>query len=431
MLTFVGTALAIGLHIDIGITIRSLADSLGMAQTEELPLAVHPQLVAFLLSKSGQAKPEVCDPVRTYACSWWLQPPMADVELFGPRTITQCLNVHRQEQHVAGVFRHNTARPIPPAVLPAGTDDQYRCNTCILSRHAGAALQSDLTQIEAFADTQMTVAGAKAAMARRTMAGVYCLHEALLQLDPSANTPLQLPHPASLSEAEVVAIAPVAAASIPRIAENMGRIAAASSTSQEVTASVRAKNRHAEDERLDPGDMFGSSPPARPVRVPAAIAAPPADVLLDAGDMFGDTPSISLHVGATSVAAPLADDLLDAGDMFGDSKPASPLLPAAGFAAAGFFDAELDDGESMFGDNNFCEFDGVDIFGTDEEVSDTPDVQMLTADGDRDVAALNMFSEVESQRPSPRIRPRQFTASDFEDLDDILFGPPAGEDEYE
>lgn len=115
VLMFVGTALAIGLHIDIGITVQTLADSLGMANSKE---PIHPQLVAFLLSKASHIQPEVCDPVRTYACSWWLQSPMADVELFGPRTIMQCLQIHRQEQHVAGVFRNTESRPFCGLLWP-------------------------------------------------------------------------------------------------------------------------------------------------------------------------------------------------------------------------------------------------------------------------------------------------------------------------
>lgn len=184
----------------------------------------------------------------------------------------------------------------------------------------------------------MKVVGAKATMARQTMASIYCLHEALLQLDPSANTPLYLPHPASLSEAEVVAIAPVSAASMPRIAANMGQIAMAASTGDAAISfergmelhndginlgeSMQAGTRPRPDEAklLNAGDMFGNSPPPSQHASPAAIAPTTLDKYTDTGDIFGDSPPISPAVGL----APMAEELLDAGDMFGDSNKPCP-----------------------------------------------------------------------------------------------------------
>lgn len=111
--------------------------------------------------------------------------------------------------------------------------------------------------------------------------------------------------------------------------------------------------------------------------------------------------------------------------------PTSPVHIAAGIGAAEVFHARLDDVQDLFGDSNATDFDSVNIFGSDEEVPETPDIQMLTAEGDSDGAAMDMWSEIESQPPSPRNFPRKFTAADFKGLDNTLFGPPAGNDEDE
>lgn len=172
-MTFVGIALAIGLHIDVGIVVRSLADSIGMVDKDDLPLPIERQFMFLLSSKSGHARKEVCDPVDEYAYSWWLQKGPFGARPLCRWTLEDCLYTHRQVQQDAGVFRNSTTHPVPSPELSA-TDtprsppvpEQYRCQTCILYRHACGALQSDLVQIKAFGATQLNVALVKTATAR-------------------------------------------------------------------------------------------------------------------------------------------------------------------------------------------------------------------------------------------------------------------------
>lgn len=101
-MSFLGIALAVGLHVDVGITVRSLAGSLALTEDAALPLVVEAQLLAALFSEPGK---EICAPVAAYACSWWLSntAPTLDARL-GPRTVGECLMFHREQPESASAF---------------------------------------------------------------------------------------------------------------------------------------------------------------------------------------------------------------------------------------------------------------------------------------------------------------------------------------
>ncbi|KJA12756.1 hypothetical protein HYPSUDRAFT_210153 [Hypholoma sublateritium FD-334 SS-4] len=340
-------ALAIGLHIDIGIVVRSLADTLGMAKQEELPLRFHPQFLALLASKRGHKQLEVWDPVATYACPWWLQPDIAAAAIFNSGTISECLMTHRQEQHKAGVFTVNDSRPVPPPILPPTTEDQYRCKTCLLYRVTCGGLQSDLGQIMGFAGTQPIPANAAAVAEIVASLSVRPIAEAqrtTSSADPQVSDD-DMPIDGNMFSSD----------------DNpaMDGVPERAHVDQESPGSP-------DNENLGPIDMFGSPEPPIAVVHPARVDA--------------TIPSI------TAIGLPTAG-------LVRHPRGNSPSDS----------DADLDDARSMFGPGSSGlagdgDTSGNNMFTTDDEGADTTDIHMFSSDNDSDIVAVDMFSEVGTRR---------------------------------
>src|SRR6201999_1319316 len=114
VLCFIGTACATGHVIDIPIIIRSLAAALGRVDYEELPLPIHPSMLAIL--DAGVTRDDPARLVDNYHLNWWAgtdEPDEDDVlHIFN---VDQCLEIH-QQQLTPGT---SLPKPSPPAPSPA------------------------------------------------------------------------------------------------------------------------------------------------------------------------------------------------------------------------------------------------------------------------------------------------------------------------
>src|SRR6201999_1692944 len=114
VLCFIGTACATGHVIDIPIIIRSLADSLGRVDYEELPLPIHPSMLAIL--DAGVTTDDPARLVDVYQLNWWAgtdEPDEDDVlHMFN---VVKCLEFHQQQ------LTPGTSPPEPSAPAPVRT----------------------------------------------------------------------------------------------------------------------------------------------------------------------------------------------------------------------------------------------------------------------------------------------------------------------
>lgn len=461
-MTFVGIALAIGLHIDVGIVVRSLADSIGMVDKDDLPLPIERQFMFLLSSKSGHARKEVCDPVDEYAYSWWLQKGPFGARPLCRWTLEDCLYTHRQVQQDAGVFRNSTTRPVPSPELSA-TDtprsppvpEQYRCQTCILYRHACGALQSDLVQIKAFGATQLNVALVKTATARRTIAAAYIFRQALLLKDASAATTPFGPHPAALNDAEVLGLIPLIAAALGRRPLITG-------------AEDQARRNDSSDAESDSGNMFSSDGADAPLASADAAGREPLPIVpvlnathdpaesesedesSDGENMFGPPETLPSAAGDDAIrkspethalqesAEPQSEgETSDGDDMFG--PPEVVTLSAAHLhhqsPSSQRDDVESsksDSGGSMFGQGSDGEgqessSSGPGMYSSDEDAAADTDIPMYSS-AEETSSAIDMFSAAASNVPLRQPSPAHFTAEHFTHLSDHLFEDPEDSD---
>lgn len=303
VLTFVGTATAVGLHVDIGMVVRSLADSLAWTPKTILPIPLDRQLAALITARNGsKTTKDVRDMVDQYRCNWWVRP---EAPLFGPATVSDCLEFHRQRQKEAGVFAAPPAVPLPPPSTPARrtftASFEPPCTTCVLSQHACAAMQSDLVQIKSFAAAQAEISSARTALTRQTMAAAHCFKTAYLDQVKSAQKSGQ-PLPAGLTEADVAMLTPVAAVQIANTAPAISSAAAKISP-----AMVERISAGLESFKLDAGLRRPMFPPA----------------VWHAGPRAGQTPAAQLPTGNENASLPGDPDDTVAIDMFGSSDEES------------------------------------------------------------------------------------------------------------
>ncbi len=205
------------MRIHLGIVVRSLADSIGVDQVTR-PYRMDSQFLAFIKSKADNRQQEICDVVNNYHCAWWRRNLDPGVPMLCSQTVDECLKVHRNEQHKAGVFRHLVHRPIPPPVgVPPPSEppaqDPFRCRTCILYRHALADAQAGIMQVTNFASAQRDTAKSKADLARRAMAAAHCFREVYMA-KASAAAKAGDPLPLDMTEDEISKLVPIATQSI-------------------------------------------------------------------------------------------------------------------------------------------------------------------------------------------------------------------------
>lgn len=460
VMSFVGMALSIGLHVDIGIVVRSLADKLALARTSELPLPVNRHLMTLLGSKVGHPQTNIFDIFDRYYSPWWTQQDAPTALLFGPKTAVACLKMHRQVQQDAGVFRSPYSHSNPARVqsgtagndLPAGPD-RFRCSACLLSRHAAACMQSDLLQIKGFATTQETITATNSEQSRRIMAAAHCFREEFLRKVASAEQ-AGTHRPLDLSEAEVVALKPFAPISIPSATFAITTATTASASPMDNVATNSNAGTHAlpdnlgnaatvpippagyEDdsagaeemfssgsdgnESTSAADMFASSgsdeeipsslpdapksqsktvpsaPGSKDVAAPSGIDVRPDDGPEDARGMFGDTTS-----GDES-----DDD--SSGNMFSSGDEGNGHMSSSGNEAADMFSSPVESDDS--GD--------ADMFDSSEEAGDEA--------GDN--SATDMFVDGALLPGNPQLPPHsRFPPAYFAGLEDSLFEDAAGE----
>lgn len=466
VMSFVGMALSIGLHIDIGIVVRSLADGLALARTSDLPLAVNRHLMTLLGSKVGQPQMGIFDVLDTYYSPWWTQQDAPNALLFGPKTAVACLKMHRQAQQAAGVFRspysHSNAARVQSG--PAGNDvppgpDSFRCSACLLYRHASSSLQSDLLQIKGFAATQETVTATDWERSRRIMAAAHCFREEFLRKASSAEK-AGTHRPLDLSEAEIVELKPFAIASITSVAAGIATTATASQSRMDgAPADGTAGNL----------PLPGNEGNAAPVPIPPAAYE---DDSVGAEDMFSSGSDGNESSGAADMFNSSASDdenPSSAGEMFGSDREASPshcnTVPAApgshNLWAPGGINLHTDDGpedgRGMFADTTAgVESDNdssADMFGSEDEANgpmsssgdeaadmfsspaesddngaaDMFDSGEEAADEAADDGAADMFSDVAQPPGNGGLPQSRFTPAYFAGLEDSLFEDAVGE----
>ncbi len=232
------------MRIHLGIVVRSLADSLGIIDQATQPYRVDQQFLAFIKSKADNRQKEICDVVNNYHCAWWRRTLVPGVQTLCSQTLNECLKVHRNEQHKAGVFRDIVHRPIPPPVgLPTSSapadQEPFRCRTCILYRHSLAETQASLLQVKNFASAQRDTAKSKADLARRAMAAAYCFREiyiARASMAAKAGDPV----PGDLTEDEISELVPITTQSIRDIVGQISTVPAPVNPSAEAAITAGA-----------------------------------------------------------------------------------------------------------------------------------------------------------------------------------------------
>src|ERR1700742_1972203 len=183
VLCFIGTACATGHVIDIPIIICSLADSLGHVNYEELPLPIHPSMLAIL-----DAGVTTYDPARlvdVYHLNWWAgtdEPDEDDVlHMFN---VDKCLEFHQQQ------LTPGTSLPEPSAPAPARTPvPADLCPRCPALRHVAEGLLTELVEINASVAAMGEVHFAQSDIAMRSAAGLHLMHEKVTLKELQTKTP--------------------------------------------------------------------------------------------------------------------------------------------------------------------------------------------------------------------------------------------------
>src|ERR1700742_2467103 len=171
VLCFIGTACATGHVIDIPIIIRSLADSLGRVDYEELPLPIHPSMLAIL--DAGVTTDDPAHLVNVYQLNWWAgtdEPDEDDVlHMFN---VDKCLEFPQQQ------LTPGTSLPQPSAPAPARTPvPADLCPRCPALRHVAEGLLTELVEINASVAAMGEVHFAQSDIAMRSAAGLHLMHE--------------------------------------------------------------------------------------------------------------------------------------------------------------------------------------------------------------------------------------------------------------
>ncbi len=199
---YIGIAAAVGQIIDIPVVIRSLADSLALADHDTLPLDIGEQLLSYLATESSFDENHPNFVVSSYYNQWWTwrRPPTHNAEsnILGPLNVDACLSHHRDSVNAAR--ERAEIKPITDAFITsgqatsfsAGVPDEHMCGTCKEARVTCADLIDKLRQAQAFAATMRSASMAEAELARREIAGAHLFGETVVLKEsalPDQNTP--------------------------------------------------------------------------------------------------------------------------------------------------------------------------------------------------------------------------------------------------
>src|ERR1700742_606928 len=185
VLCFIGTACATGHVIDIPIIIRSLADTLSRVDYDELPIPIHPSMLAIL--DAGVTRDDPACLVDVYHLNWWAgtdEPDEDDVlHMFN---VDKCLDIH-QNQLTPGTSQPQPSAPAPSR-RPVPADI---CPRCPALRRVAEGLLTELVELNASAAALGEVHFAQSDIAMRSAAGLHLLHEKVTLKE------MQTPSPAS------------------------------------------------------------------------------------------------------------------------------------------------------------------------------------------------------------------------------------------
>ncbi|KAJ3491395.1 hypothetical protein NLJ89_g11346 [Agrocybe chaxingu] len=184
VMSYIGTAAAMGQVVDIPILIRSLAPCLYRRAAGEPNVTFDPD---FLLSLNGGADPDGPHALaESYLLAWWSEGQnIVDVPRLGRATIDACLEHHR-------ALGYNFVQPAPPfqkqhytwnrEVHHAATDEEaaQHCDCCLLHRGVIISIAEEVRMIRNWAQGLHTAYEGRKSSVMRRAAGAYLLMEAAL-----------------------------------------------------------------------------------------------------------------------------------------------------------------------------------------------------------------------------------------------------------
>jgi hypothetical protein len=202
VMSFLGTATATGVVVEVPIILRSLADSLAHQPYEDLPLLFHPDLLATL--DAGTDLDNYGSLVERYEFDWWNLPqePTAEACL-NTCNLDRCLLLHRQ------LLSQQNKNPFPPIQTTTSTTQTTadpRCSRCTEYQAIAGSLLAELQGVQEFAQAMETYKFNQLDVDTRRATGLFMLHEKALLKEMTA--PATATAPASAATSLLVPIPP-------------------------------------------------------------------------------------------------------------------------------------------------------------------------------------------------------------------------------
>ena len=180
-MSWVGTASAIGLLIEVPILLRSLADSMGSVDLRHLPLGFHPTLLAALDDGVTPEAPFCL--VDRYARDWWMcdREPASEISL-NVTTLKECLALH---------WKHLPSHNVKGTPLPSQHPPPIpNCQSCRDLQHLVQDMLTEQRSLHDFTDGMETAVDAWLNSTIRRAGEFHTLHEKILLKELHENMPL-------------------------------------------------------------------------------------------------------------------------------------------------------------------------------------------------------------------------------------------------